>query len=152
MKKVISILLVLVIALSLCACGGKGKYVGTYTSEGHFDVRDGSSYQVSTKLVINSDGTGSLVATSLDEDDSVLYGKYELNVGDVFYAYELTWEESDGYLIINGTGKRYYKMGEWSIEDMVPEGTPVTLSESYELKGNQLFQVGRDYVSYTKTN
>ena len=154
MKKVISILLVLVMALSLCACGENSKYVGTYDGgDGFYQVRDGFKIEFTRKIVLNSNGSGIYTGTSKSSIPSFLYGKASISEGDILFTYNLKWEISDGYLVINGTGKQYCKRDNMeTIVEMIPGGIEATISQSYELKGNKLFLAGSNYASFTKVN
>lgn len=160
MKKSVSLFLVLILCLSLCACGlseEEGKYVGTYTYNRNSKF---VTYQIKTleatySFVLDSDGTGNLTVKaegSVSGHNPDTFHPYEIKKGDVLLEYELEWKVVDGYLVVDGTGKRYYttNRSNTEIRDFGAEVIPITLSESYELKGNQLIRVADGQGWYTK--
>ena len=167
MRKVLCLLLALVMCLSLLACSGNSsnsnkeenqevnnsKYIGTYTTQKQFMDLSGMKFQTSTEMVLSADGTGTYVMKATTAN-SLMYGKYNVAEGDVLLSYDLQWEESGDYLVINGSGKQYYELTNTNISAMISEGKAVTISESYELKGNKLINVNdtAGYAAYTKTN
>lgn len=163
MRKIVSLLLALVLCLGLCACNSSkeenheesnSKYIGTYTTQKQFMDLSGMKFQTSTEMVLSADGTGTCVMKATTTNEHLMYNKYKVVEGDVLLFYDLQWEESGDYLVITGSGKQYYELSNWNISAMIPEGIAVTMSESYELKGNKLFNVNdtTGFADYTKTN
>lgn len=154
MKKAVSLLLVFVLCLSLCACGGKGKkskYIGKYINNSYLQTYDSQKIEVTEEMIINKDGTGTIVMKSLSEV-YISLGQTRIQNGDILLSYEIEWEESDGYLVVTGSGMQYYKLNHASVTAYNPEGESVEISDSYELKGNKLFEVGMEFAAYTKSN
>ena len=164
MKKAVSFILAIILCLSLCACGSNNsnsnsasKYAGTYNHEGsYYDTIEGGKVYTNEELILNNDGTGTLVVKSLTDAPNFLYSKYVLKKGDVLLSYDLKWNESDGYLVITGTGKQYFEVQPYGVAKaigaLLTNGISVSISESYELKGNKLFEVGSNYAYYTKVS
>ena len=132
MKKVISMILVLALAMSLCAmftaCDGEGgKYVGTYKRDMGIKpyYSGGDNYAAVGELQLNSDKTGTYVI-KYDQDVQVynnLTGSgtvFTARKGQVYASYTCTWEEDDAGIIIyfEGTehgvyGKEIEQSGSW---------------------------------------
>ena len=159
MKKTLSLILALILCLSLCACG-VNKYVGTYTDEtiGVYRVED-IHFKTTNIMTLNANGTGTLImkATESVSPSYSAENNYEIKAGDILCQYTLNWEDVDGYLVVDGTGQRYYtpsagypgQIIDYSRDKI---GAQITMSESYELKGNKLFIAGRDLASFTKVD
>ena len=118
MKKTISIVFVLVMCLSLCACGGNSKYVGTYTNSNRtmrMNYPDQSNYwRIETfdgicTLTLNSDGTGSQVFVA----HTVPYVGSNVTV----YDCPITWEVVDDYLYVTGSCTALLNSQTYSIND-----------------------------------
>ena len=162
MKRILSLLLALALSLSLCACGTnkeKSKYVGTYTynNSSYYRTVGDEKFTVTYSLVLDSDGTGHLALKSEEaakcSSNAIYY--YEIKKGDILLEYELKWKVVDGYLVIDGIGRKYFSTlypGSYHIGKFGGEGEQITISESYLLKGNQLVNVAGDYAEYTKVD
>lgn len=146
MKKVIALMLALIMCMCLFACGKEeSKYVGTYSNDGKMSTGfDG--FSVVKEMIISADGTGTATLTATDD-----YIDKNVKRGDVLWTIDFTWQEVEGFLATNGTKVMYYRPDsiteEWA---WLSEPTSDAFVETYELKGNQLFEVGRDYASYNK--
>lgn len=141
MKKAISAILVLVVALSFCACGGaNSKYVGTYVGNWfrHFNHIPATSskyvdsYNVTKNgeftYVLNSDGTGSVrfVVKELFDETNV-----------EMYNCPISWEVVGEYIYISGSCESPYAEDTIEIDDrFVLEGKD--LSNGYE--GGSIFR------------
>ena len=149
MKKAISILLVLVVVLSLSACGKEDnqKYVGTYTrayNNGYWDE--------SEKLTLYADGTGSFEShvTAIDNDWADRPHNFKLL--SPLESYDVSWEvDSNGYITIYFQGKRYYKCVDFDYY-YDENGFTESYSRVFEMKGNQLFYVDSGNGWLTKTS
>ncbi len=137
MKKIIAFILVLSCCVTLCACAGS-KYTGTYVRKSGGSGIDDSAAVVTT-LVLSPDGTGSMVekVKTANANDILRYGYV---AGYIFSEYELTWEENDGYLFIEASGKRYNYQGE----------SKHKFTESYELKGKELYTLEGESTDFIK--
>jgi hypothetical protein len=71
-------------------------------------VWDNETFQARYSLVLHSGGTGKLTLESLETIKSPSINKYEIKKGDALLQYELLWKVVDGYLVIDGSGKKYY--------------------------------------------
>ena len=110
-------------------------------------------------MTLNADGTGTLIMKAAESVKPIgsAENDYEIKTGDILYQYTLNWEDVDGYLVVEGTGQRYYTPSagypgliiDYSRDKI---GAQITMSESYELKGNKLFIVGQDLASFTKVD
>ena len=138
MKKTISILLVLVIALSLCACGNaNSKYVGTYVGNWskHFKhIPTTSSKYIDSynvykdgkfTYILNSDGTGT-VSFVVDE----LFDETNVEM----FSCPISWEVVDEYIYITGSCKSPY------VEETIK------IDEKFVLEGKDLSN-GHEYGS-----
>ena len=148
MKKFIALMLVLVVALSLCACGGaKSKYVGTYEKntevQGYYS---GTDYPVQEELILKRDGTGSCI-TRYSEDITRynnLTGNevvFSAKKGDIYEKLSLTWEVVDDCAVVDFSGTRYTVYG---------QEEAISYSQTYEIKANKLFYINSDIVAFTK--
>lgn len=137
MKNVIAFILVLSLCSALCACGGS-KYTGTYIRKsGGSGIDDAAA--IETTLVLSANGTGSMVkkVKTANANDVLRYG---YKAGYVFSEYELIWEENDGYLFIEASGKTYRYQGE----------SKHKFTESYELKGKVLYTLEGESTDFVK--
>lgn len=143
MKKAISILLVLVTALSLCACGSASKYVGTYTrtlSNYAINAYEGNHYfnvkvKLTQTITLDSDGTGNVTYVADDIQ----------RLGEDFLVLDcpITWEVVDDYLYISGAS-------DWEdgIHLVGTEGSFSWDNSRYQLEGKSLSPGGG--ILYTK--
>ena len=162
MKKVLFLFFALLLCLSVCACESnkeESKYVGAYTHNytSYYRTIGDEKFTVAYSLVLNSGGTGNLTLKAQESakcsSNAIYY--YEINKGDILLEYELEWKVADGYLVIDGIGRKYFSTlypGSYHIGKFGGEGEQITISESYQLKGNQLVNVAGDYAEYTKVD
>ena len=169
MKKAISLFLILVLCLSLCACGllnSENKYVGSYTSNytRKFIIENGAEFAVKELLVINADGTGTLTYISEDTVSGTNNHvspahHYTIEKGDVLAELELEWGIVNEELVFNGTGKRYYtseadymtgSKNSQTICDFGGDVLDASTSGRYTLEDGQLYSGSRD--CYTKVD
>ena len=153
MKKTISILLVLLVVLSLSACGNEDnqKYVGTYTR-----AYNTSHWEESEKLTLHADGTGSFESHVTAIDDGWADVLHNFKLLSPLESYDVSWEvDSNGYITIYFQGKRYhyYKLVDLRYEYYYDEnGFTESYSRVFEMKGNQLFYVDGGNGWLTKTS
>ena len=161
MKKTISVLLMLVIVLSLCACGNansgsvnngsvnnensakknNSKYVGTYVFYGGWET---PTTPTEERLILEQDGTGTYSEFTTEYRNEIYPKGFVLEDGTISWSVD-----ENGYITIVKNGNRYYTKREGYIE----EGTPWTTLETCELKGTQLFVVGQEGgAKYTKVS
>ena len=149
MKKIISIVLLLALCLSLCACGATSasgmKFVGTYEDKGQLSVGysgwgmnnlvDYVSYTETLELDNGGTGTYKSVATS--------QGKYH-KVGDVIEKGTVTWKSDGEYVTISIRGIRYDKSYGNNTEE------PFDRTSTYEMKAGTLHDASSGSLAYTK--
>lgn len=149
MKKIISIVLLLALCLSLCACGAMSdsgtKFVGTYEDKGQISVTysgwgynnlvDTVSYKETLKL--ESDGGGSY------EQVATTKGKYH-EIGDVIAEGTVTWETDGEYVTVTIRGTSYKRDNGNNVE------VPIDRTVTYEMKGSTLHSASNGSLAYTK--
>ena len=152
MKKALSLILALVLCLSLCACSSKEseKYVGTYECSSRYstgDFVDSVSYK--EEMILNKDGTGLFKCVCTKDS------KY-VSSGAVLIEGNISWEESDGYIIIAKSGTKYlnmephYYVNNYYNFFHTNGNEPYNHTQTYELKGNKLFDVESNFADYDK--
>lgn len=154
MKKAISLIVVILLCLGLCACedNSSSKYAGTYTANTFILAAVSEPYNGGTlhktetvsgirTIILNADGTGSIQFTATQQATITNQSIYdEMSKGT------LTWSEDDGYLTIT-----YHEV---TYEDpnqsfsLCSTRTDKNTTYTYELKGSQLICVtnGLDYT------
>lgn len=159
MKRAISIILVFAICLAMGACGSRSKYVGTYKNSRttSFDTFDSSGFgtlYVELEMVLSRDGSGTLVMKSLDDNSNIrsaLVGDDGIKKGDILIEYALTWEETENYITISGSGTNYTMMTSGYLYALHPTGTPEDLPETrYRLDGDLLVPIAGNGSEYQK--
>ena len=155
MKKGLSLILVLVLCLGLCACGSKTKYVGTYESRASVLASVSESYKGSTlykselvygtrTITLNSDGTGTIHFTTTENVNPTNKAVFDETCNGT-----LTWNVDGDYLTIT--------FNEITYEDINHPGfmsdtrREVAKTITFELKGAQLVSVSGSWT-YTKVN
>ena len=150
MKKTFSILLVLLVVLSLSACGKEDnqKYVGTYTR-----AYNTSHWEQSEKLTLHADGTGSFEShvTAINNVEWP-WTLHNFKLLSPLASYDVSWEvDSNGYITIYFQGKFYYKYADFNYY-YDENGFTESYSRVFEMKGNQLFYVDSGNGWLTKTS
>ena len=158
MKRIISLVLLVIICVSLCACGGKSKgnskndkYVGTYVGPWCYTFEHipwgelGSTYvdkynsyrNGEVTFTLNSDGTGTLrfVSDDLALNDNEHYSHVEKEI----FNCPITWEVVDEYLYLSGSCESKY------------DTEPIEIDEKMVLEGKDLkYADGDGYWRYRK--
>ncbi len=148
MNKVMSIILVLVLCLSLCACednSKNNKYVGVYETD-YNTSNNAVFYTVSIELRPDGTGTYTGIATKVDASQCVI----TLKEGSTVQEGTVTWEVSDDYIIIHysvTTNLTKKQFGKWS----TTTNEPKSYTNTYELKGSKLINVEHDWETWNKT-
>lgn len=158
MKRAISIILVFAICLAMGACGSRSKYVGTYKKscivfetfhEGKF-----GELRAEREMTLSHDGSGTLVVKSLDDNSgirSALVGDEGIKKGDILIEYTLTWEETENYITISGSGKNYIPLTYGYLISKHPVGEQQDLPETrYRLDGDLLVPIAGNGSEYQK--
>jgi len=150
MKKVISLIMVLVLCLGLCACAGNrtelgSQFVGKYEYKGELtEYYSAYGYnnlvhtiKYTETLTLNGGGTGTFkaIATSSGE---------HYQAGDVIKEGTVTWTCEGEYITIKYSGSSYNK-------DYGKNTTKLIDSTStYEKKAGTLHSASSGYLAYTK--
>ena len=146
MKKVISLIMVLVLCLGLCACADQGsQFTGTYEHKGelteYYSVYGYNNCVHTIKytetLILNGDGTGTFkaIATSSGE---------HYKVGDVVQEGTVTWTCEGEYITIKYNGSSYNK-------DYGKNTTKlIDYTSTYEKKAGTLHSASSGYLAYSK--
>ena len=147
MKKALSLILVLVLCLGICACTSKqeSKFIGTYehkyTFSEHYSAYGYNNlvHTISCTeiLTLEHDGVGTF------KTKATTAGKYYA-VGDVVTEGTVKWMVEDGYITIKFSGSRYNKdYGNNKIE-------PINRTSAYERKAGTLHYASDGMIAYTK--
>lgn len=147
MKKIISILLVLVMCLGLCACGKdnnstNSKYTGVYEC----DFTTGLLNLAFTKrMELRPNGTGRYTEVTTNA------AYPNIPVGTTIAEGTLSWKVLDGYVTITCEFNNYLYKGDAPSEWLLIATDKKKTIETYELKGSKLFDVAHDYIVWDKT-
>lgn len=157
MKKAVSLILVLMLCLSMCACGGNSssKYVGTYEGGAAVLASVYESYNGSTlyksefiqgkrTITLKADGTGSF---SFKPTKTANFTNKA--VFDEMCNGTLVWQEDGDYLTITFHEVTYEDANHYGY--MSDTRREITKTLTFELKGAQLVSVTGSWT-YTKVN
>ncbi len=138
MKKSLSLSLAVLLCLSLCACTSN-KYLGTYEKEYAY----GNGYwadfvQAHEVMDLTWNGKGTFCVKSIHDSEY-------LSAGTILAEGTVTWNETDGYIVITRSGTLYLRMVQHPPYDgyyYYADGNEAyNKTETYELKGSKLINV-----------